>query len=221
MTDVDGCETDPAAADRVNALGTRYVAQGARWSGARLVHISTDYVFDGKSGRPYTETDGTGPVNHYGRSKLAGEDAVRETGGRWLIVRTSWVFGLGRSNFVTHVLDWAGKRTELTLVENKTGSPTYTRDLAAAIRHLMEAGAEGVYHASGGGACNWMEYGREILRLAGLDRKITPVTFESLGKPALRPDYTVLSTDKLKAAGFVMRDWREAVKEFCIKDLKG
>lgn len=214
MTDVDACELKQDQAFLVNEQGTRHVAQAAKRAGALMVYVSTDYVFDGAKESPYLETDPTNPINVYGQSKLAGERATREAADRWLIVRTSWVYGEGRKNFVTHMLEWAKTQPVLRLVKDKVGSPTYAVDLARAIRHLLEAKATGVYHAAGEGACTWVEYGREILRIAGIEKEITPITFDELKRPALRPAYSVLEDAQLNKTGFAMRSWKLALREF-------
>lgn len=215
LTDVDQCERDPAAAFRVNGDGTLRVVREAARIGARLVYISTDYVFDGTKRSPYWEEDATAPLNVYGRSKLAGEQRVIEAA-TGLIVRTSWVYGEGRANFVTNVLEWARSQSELRLVNDKAGSPTSANDLARAVGHLIAVGAAGVYHVSGRGGCTWVEYGREILRLSGLERSIIPISFAELGRPADRPAYTVLSTEKLARTGFTMPHWRDSLREFLL-----
>lgn len=181
MTDVDECERKPEQAFLVNEQGTRYVAQGAEKSGAVMVFTSSDYVYDGTKSEPYVETDMPCPVNVYGQSKLAGEQVTRELVGRWLIVRTSWVYGFHRKNFVTSVLEWAKSQPVLRLVSDKIGSPSYALDIVRATRSLLERRAwNHLYHVSGEGSCTWEEYGREILRVAGLKKKITAITFEDL-----------------------------------------
>ncbi|MBI3442013.1 MAG: dTDP-4-dehydrorhamnose reductase [Proteobacteria bacterium] len=214
MTDVDACELKPDQAFLVNEQGTRHVAQAARRAGALMVYISTDYVFDGNKESPYLETDPVKPINVYGQSKLAGERATREAADRWLIVRTSWVYGKGRKNFVTNVLEWAKTQPVLRLVKDKVGSPTYAKDLALAIKHLAQISATGIYHVSGEGACTWVEYGQEILKIAGIEKEIVPIPFEELKRPAKRPSYSVLSNRKLGTSGFVMRSWEAAVQDF-------
>ena len=214
MTDVDACELKPDQASRVNEQGTRNVAAGAQAAGALLVYVSTDYVFDGAKQTPYRETDATNPINVYGQSKLGGERVAEELD-RWLIVRTSWVYGEGRKNFVTNVLEWARSQPTLRLVKDKVGSPTYARDLAEAIRHLIRTNSvRKVVHASGEGACTWVEYGREILKIAGLEKEIVPIAFDELGRPAHRPAYSALSTEALVKEGYSMRPWEAALEDF-------
>ena len=214
MTDVDGCEMQPDMAFRVNEQGTRHVAEAARRTGALLVYVSTDYVYDGTKGTAYIETDPTNPINVYGHSKLAGERAAQDVE-RWLVVRTSWVYGEGRSNFVTNVLEWSQTQPALRLVWDKQGSPTYVADLAQAIRYLVDLGVtHEIFHASGEGVCNWVEYGQEILKISGLQKEIQPITFDDLQRPAARPTHTGLRSAALEKHGVSMRPWQEALREF-------
>lgn len=214
MTDVDACELKPDQAFLVNEQGTRHAAQAAKRAGALMVYVSTDYVFDGNKESPYLETDSTNPINVYGQSKLAGECATQETADRWLIVRTSWVYGEGRKNFVTHVLEWAKTQPVIRLVKDKVGSPTYAKDLASAIKHLAQIRATGIYHVSGEGRCTWVEYGQEILKMVGIEKEIVPIPFEELKRPAKRPSYSVLKNAQLNKTGFTMRSWQPALREF-------
>ena len=221
MTDVDVCELQPALAFEVNEQGTRHVAEAARRTGAILVYVSTDYVFDGTKGAPYVETDSPNPINVYGQSKLAGEQAAQEAE-RWCIVRTSWLYGEGRRNFVTNVLEWASTQPILRLVHDKVGSPTYTNDLAQAIRHVLEAGTScRVFHAAGGGVCNWVEYGQEILQLARRQKEIQPIAFDALQRPARRPANSALWNVALEEQRFRMRPWQEALQDFMCGRIAG
>ncbi len=213
-TDVDGCERDPVSAFQINTLGTRHVVLGAEKVGAKLVYISTDYVFNGEKRAPYVESDDTCPINVYGRSKLGGEDLVRACSVTWTILRTAWVYGKGRKNFITNVLEWAKDLPVLKLVEDKRGSPTYAKDLAFAVRHIIRVEASGTYHAACQGACNWFEYGRHILGVLKIQKEVIPIAFDDLNRPAKRPSYSALSSDKLKQSGFDMRDWRVALEDF-------
>lgn len=219
MRDVDACELKPDQAFLVNEQGTSHVAEGARRAGVVMVFVSTDYVYDGSKETPYTETDPTNPINLYGQSKLAGEQATREGTDRWLIVRTSWLYGHGRKNFVANILKWAKTQPVLRLVKDKVGSPTYAQDLAQAIRHLIEKQAQGIYHACGEGACTWVEYGQEILKIAGIEKEIVPIAFEELRHPAKRPSYSVLNNAKLNKIGFPMRPWSIALREFLEREV--
>lgn len=214
LTDVDACELKRDQAFLVNEQGTRHVIQGARHAGAMMIYLSTDYVFDGTKGKPYLETDPTNPINIYGESKLAGERVTQEETERWLIVRTSWVYGEGRKNFVTNVLEWAKTHPVLRLVKDKVGSPTNSLDLARGIKHLMHMRVTGIYHAAGEGACTWLEYGSEILKLSKVQKEVIPIGFDELNRPAKRPAYSVLSNSKLKKTGFEMREWRAGLENF-------
>src|SRR5688572_16548000 len=178
MTDVDGCETDPERALRVNRDGTRHVAALARERAAALVYVSTDYVFDGAKRSPYLEEDPTGPLNVYGRSKLEGERAAAASGARSLVVRTSWLFGPGGKNFVDTIASKLERGESLRVVDDQKGSPTYTRDLAHAIELLLRRGATGVVHATNAGTTTWHGLAREIARVLGSDAPIAPVSTE-------------------------------------------
>lgn len=215
-TDVDGCEARAEEAFRVNALGAQNVALGCREVGAFMVHVSTDYVFDGTSRRPYREHDRPNPLSVYGASKLAGEEMAREVlPGRVAVVRTSWVYGVKGRNFVRTILRLAGEREELEVVNDQVGSPTFARDLARALRAVAAARRPGLFHYAGSGSCSWFEFAREVFRLAGLDpSRVRPTTTEALGRPAPRPAYSVLDTTLWRLAGFPPpRSWREALAE--------
>jgi dTDP-4-dehydrorhamnose reductase len=193
-TDVDGCERDPAMAMAVNGEGTRRVAEGCRLAGAGLVYISTDFVFDGQKGSPYLETDVPVPVSAYGRSKLAGERAVQETAPRWSVVRTAWLYGVHGKNFVKTIMGKAAAGGQLRVVDDQVGSPTYARDLAAAIAELLTRGLTGVFHLTNGGSCSWFEFTREILRQGGFAAAgVLPISSRELARPARRPAYSVLA----------------------------
>ena len=162
-TDVDGCEKNPAMAAAVNADGTRRIAEGCRRAGAGLVYISTDFVFDGGQAIPYVETDAPRPLSAYGRSKLAGEQAVREVAPRWAIARTAWLYGVHGRNFVKTIVTKAAAGESLRVVDDQVGSPTYAGDLARALAQLMAEGLTGVFHLTNAGSCSWFEFTREIL----------------------------------------------------------
>ncbi|MGH7800728.1 MAG: dTDP-4-dehydrorhamnose reductase [Thermodesulfobacteriota bacterium] len=213
-TDVDECERYPESAFQVNTLGTRHVILGAEKVGAKLIYISTDYVFNGEKNVPYVESDEICPINVYGRSKLMGEYLVQESSIPWIIVRTAWLYGEGRKNFITSVVEWARYLPVLKLVIDKTGSPTYAKDLALAIRHLIRAEACGTYNAASQGACTWFEYGQYILKILKTEKEVVPIAFDDLNRPAKRPAYSALSSDALKQSGFEMRDWRAALEDF-------
>jgi dTDP-4-dehydrorhamnose reductase len=219
---VDDCETNPDLAFRVNALGARNVAVVAEGLGARLVQISTDYVFGGGEVRstPYTEFDTPVPLSTYGRSKLAGEDFVRHLCRRHFIVRTSGLFGVAGSsgkggNFIETILRLAKERDRLTVVNDQVFSPTYTPDLAHKIAGLLETELYGVYHVTNAGACSWFDLAREALRLTGSKTPILPVTSKEYPQKARRPPYSVLGHYELKLLGMDdVRGWEEGLGEY-------
>jgi dTDP-4-dehydrorhamnose reductase len=215
-TNVDGCEKEPDKAYRVNSDGARDVAR-ACWSvGARMLFVSTDYVYDGNKGSPYVETDQPGPLNVYGKSKLKGEQEVLRVLPDALIVRTSWLYGHNGPNFVEAILSQVGKKDELRVVDDQAGNPTYTRDLADGIARLVEAGASGVVHVSNEGMCSWYDYARRILELAGVTGiNVSPVTTAELGRPAVRPACSALSNDRYyNITGHRLRAWGEALGDY-------
>jgi dTDP-4-dehydrorhamnose reductase len=215
FTRVDACEADPSAWT-VNAGGVRNLSTESRRHGARLVQISTDFVFDGSKGEPYTEADEVGPLSAYGRGKRAGEEAALEEPTA-LVIRSSWLFGRGGWNFVEAILKQVeqGKR-ELTVVDDQKGKPTATTDLAEAVVALVSLGATGIVHFANGGAVTWNEFAREILALAGRDDVgVLPTTSSALGRPAQRPAYSVLDTAKYESlTGRTIRHFREPLIEY-------
>ncbi len=186
-TDVDGAEADPAGAEAVNVLGTRNVAA----LGVPVVYYSTDYVFDGRKGAPYVESDEPDPLSVYGRTKLAGEREIRAG---W-IVRSSGLFGWTGKNFVRTMLELGRERDEVRVVDDQAGCPTYVGHLAEATRELLDR-PQGIWHLAAEGECTWAEFAREIFDQAGIDCEVVPITTEELGRPAPRPAYSVLRTDK-------------------------
>jgi dTDP-4-dehydrorhamnose reductase len=217
-TKVDDCEQNETLAMRVNAVAAGVVADAARRIGARIVHLSTDYVFSGDKSTPYTENDPPGPndaLSAYGRSKLEGEQRVMTAGGDWLIVRTSWLFGAGRPNFVATILDLARSRPEIRVVNDQHGRPTYAPDLAAAILDLLDRGAGGLVHVANRDACTWHEFACEIVRQAGLNTPIHPCTTADFPRPARRPANSVLDTGLFeRITGRPLRPWRDALTAF-------
>lgn len=216
ITDVDGCEGNPGAAFAVNARGAGNVARACAAAGARLVHLSTDYVFDGLKGAPYTEDDPPNPKSAYGASKRAGEEEVRLAHDDHLIVRTSWLFGAHGKNFVDTILGAARGLAAIEVVEDQRGCPTYARDLAGAIGALAAAACRGIVHVANSGVCSWCEYAREILEIAGIDGvAVREITSDRLDRPAPRPPYSALDCRRYAAiAGAPLRHWREAVREY-------
>lgn len=214
-TNVDNAEKDQLLANRVNAMGTRNVAQTATEVGARFLYYSTDYVFDGQAGRPYREWDATNPINEYGRSKLAGEFYTRSLCPRHAILRTSWLFGPGGVNFVTKILERARKLGELRVVNDQRGSPTFTRDLAETTVCLIGNEALGTYHVSNSGDCSWFEFAQAIVGQAGIPTQVQPVPSSTFPSPARRPAYSVLDNYLLKCEGIGLpADWRDALRRY-------
>ena len=215
-TDVDGCERDPDRAFATNSQGTLHVVEVCREVGAKLVYISTDYVFDGQAVAPYREDDPVNPLSVYGKSKLGGERHVQDRLDDFIIVRTQWLFGKGGRNFVTTVLDWAEDGKALTIVNDQFGSPTYVVDLSQAILRLLEKGCSGVFHVANRSSCSWYEFAREIFEAAGVsDMAIIPVEGASLGRPAPRPRHCILSCERLtRETGVTMRPWQRALRDF-------
>lgn len=213
-TDVDGSERDPEGAFAVNGKGTENVAVVAEKYGAKVLYISTDYVFDGKGTRPYEPADPIAPINVYGESKARGEQAIQAGLRDWCIVRTSWLFGASGSSFPEKILRAAETRPELTVVSDQVGSPTYTRDLAAAIRGLVHADARGFVNVTNSGTCSWFEFAQEILRQAGKNNPVKPIDTVQAARAAKRPAYSVLSPAALHALGITVRHWREALPPY-------
>ena len=214
FSDVDGCEQDPETAFQVNAQATSRVAEGAVRAGARLVYISTDYVFDGKKGEPYTEGDPVGPLNVYGCSKLMGEQEALKTCPRAIIVRTSWLYGVHGKNFVKTILSLAVTQPEVRVVEDQRGSPTYARHLAQVVAGLIRSDVTGVIHAGGEGECSRYEFAKAILQEAGLQCRVVPISTAESGRLAVRPSYSVLSTAFLHQHGLSLPPWREGLRQF-------
>jgi dTDP-4-dehydrorhamnose reductase len=214
FTDVDGSERTPEAAYAVNATGTANVAKAAEESAARVLFISTDYVFDGTSSRPYEPDDAIAPLGVYGDSKAKGEAALRAASSQWCIARTSWLFGAHGSSFPEKILQAAKTRPELKVVSDQIGSPTYTRDLAAAIRNLIKVDARGILNATNAGTCSWFEFAKEILKQAGLTNPIHPISTAESARLATRPAYSILSPASLNSRGVFMRDWRAALTDY-------
>jgi len=213
-TDVDGCEANRELAMRVNGAGVGNLARSAGEIGARLVQISTDYVFDGSKGSPCLEDDPVNPLSVYGESKLAGELNARLVPDH-LIVRTQWLYGLHGKNFVETMLRLAGERTEVAVVDDQIGSPTCTTDLSLAVRALLEKGCRGTYHVANAGFCSWNEFARAIFAEAGIEVTVNPLSTEELARPAARPLYSALDCGKLvRDTGFRPEPWREALRKY-------
>jgi len=215
-TDVDGCELNRGKAFAVNAEGTRHVALAASKCHAKMVYLSTDYVFDGEKKEPYLENDPPHPLNVYGDSKLKGEQYVQEWVKDSLIIRTQWLYGPFGKNFVDSILRQAREKDALSIVNDQIGSPTYTADLAKAISALIQFDARGIFHVANSDLCTWYTFGRAILKLSGVNRvRVVPISSKELARPAARPSYSVLNCKKLeKETGLTMRPWSEALKDY-------
>jgi len=215
-TDVDGCELHKEKAFAINGEGTRHVALGAVRGGAKVLYLSTDYIFDGKKGKPYVENDPPNPLNVYGHSKLRGEQYVQEIVKDALIVRTQWLYGRHGNNFVDVILRQAREKEVLSVVNDQIGLPTYTVDLSKAISLLIGRDARGIFHVANGDPCTWYDYAQRILKLSGIKGvTIIPISSRELGRPATRPSYSVLDTQKFKQeTGMILRPWSEALKDY-------
>jgi dTDP-4-dehydrorhamnose reductase len=211
-TDVDGAEENEAAALAVNGAGSGNVAAAAAEAGAALVLPSTDYVFDGRKGAPYEEDDATGPLGAYGRTKLSGErEALARHPAGARVARTAWLYGAGGRNFVDTMRRLGAEREELQVVDDQTGSPTWTRDLAPALEALVGL-PPGVYHTAGGGAVTWAGLARAVFDETGCGCRVVPVTTEAIGRPAPRPRFSALASTRPGAPR--LRDWREALVDY-------
>lgn len=214
MTDVDGCERDPEKAHRINADGTRLVAEACRKAGALLVYFSTDFVFDGKQEKPYTEEDAPNPVSIYGATKLEGEKHALSCPDH-LVIRTAWLFGAGRENFITKIIARAKSGNKITVVDDQNGSPTYTADLAGGAMALVEKGARGMFHLTNQGACSRFEFAQFIVETAGLHQEVFPAKTVPAAGIAKRPAHGVLSLEKYNSlTGLPLRPWQKAVSDF-------
>jgi dTDP-4-dehydrorhamnose reductase len=215
-TDVDGCEKKMRKAFAVNGEGARNLAKGCRDNGAKLVYISTDYIFDGEKKTPYRESDTPNPLNIYGESKLMGERYVEDLLDNYLIVRTQWLYGRHGRNFVETILALARERDKIEVVHDQKGAPTYTADLSKAIAVLVRKDLRGTFHVSNKGSCSWYDFALEIVRLAGVGGvEIVPVSSTDLNRPAKRPLYSVFNCQRLQQeAGIEMRPWQETLKDY-------
>ena len=217
-TAVDLCETDVDNAYKINAIGPRNLSIAAREVGAKMMHVSTDYVFGGDGDRPYIEFDETNPQGMYGKTKLAGENFVKEFADKYFIVRTAWLYGDGK-NFVKTMLKLSENNDVVNVVCDQVGSPTSTAVLADIIDNLLWTDNYGTYHGTCEGVCSWAEFTDEIFRLAGKSTKVNHITTEEYQKmfpnSAKRPAYSVLDNYMLKiTTGFVAKDWKEAIKAY-------
>jgi dTDP-4-dehydrorhamnose reductase len=211
-TDVDGAEKAEEAAMAANAAGAGHVAGAAAAVGASVVYISSDYVFDGSKGAPYVETDQPAPLSVYGRTKLAGEEATASANNRHFIVRSSWLFGTAGRNFVETMLQLATDHGEVLVVRDQVGSPTYTWHLAHGVVRLIEGVEFGIHHMAAAGSCSWYEFAREIFDQAKIECKVLSATTEMLGRPAPRPAYSVLASQREHTIG--LPSWQDGLSGY-------
>jgi dTDP-4-dehydrorhamnose reductase len=211
-TDVDGAEQAEEEATRINGEGAGNVAAAAATVGAAVVYLSSDYVFDGSKGAPYVETDQTAPLSAYGRSKLAGEEATRAANKRHFIVRSAWLFGIGGRNFVETMLRLAADHGEVLVVRDQVGSPTYTWHLAYGVIRLIEGVEFGIHHMAAAGSCSWYEFAREIFDQAKVECKVMSATTEMLGRPAPRPPYSALASQREHA--IELPSWQDGLAAY-------
>jgi dTDP-4-dehydrorhamnose reductase len=212
FTDVDGAEEHYDDALAINGAGAGHVAAATADSGAAVVHVSTDYVFDGTKTAPYVESDRPAPASAYGRSKLAGEEAVAQANARHAIVRSSWLFGVGGANFVATMLRVGAERDEVSVVTDQVGCPTFTGHLGPTLVSLAERETTGLMHLAGSGWCSWHDFAVEIFREAGVDCEVRPASSDQLGRPAPRPAYSVLLSERSDAPR--LPSWRDGLAEY-------
>jgi dTDP-4-dehydrorhamnose reductase len=213
-TDVDGCESHSGLAFAVNRDGPVHVAEAAKRIGARLLFLSSDYVFDGKNTSPYETGDARNPQSVYGRSKAEAEVRLLEVLPECCIARTSWLFGTGGKCFPDTILKLAASRPALDVVDDQRGCPTYSVDLSRAIIGLCRNQASGIVHVTNAGNCSWFEFAREIVKDAGLVTEVRPVSSERMARPAPRPAYSVLSPRSLQRYGIAMPTWQDALQRY-------
>jgi dTDP-4-dehydrorhamnose reductase len=214
-TDVDGCEENVDLAFSVNGKGAGNVAKVSAELGARLIHISTDYVFDGTRESLYLPTDETNPQSVYGKSKLAGEEAIKESCEGYLILRTSWLFGPWGKNFVRTMLDLSNTGNEIRVVDDQKGCPTYTLDLANALVKLAHSDLRGIHHLTNAGNCTWYEFAKTIFQKVGKEVQLVPVTTEDFLRPAPRPRNSMLdSSTTIEFLGYNLPKWQDALENY-------
>jgi dTDP-4-dehydrorhamnose reductase len=213
-THVDQAEQEPERAHAVNAEGTKRVANAAKAVKARLIYLSTDYVFDGTKTTPYREQDEPHPVNHYGLSKYKGEQAVLTLCPGSLVVRTAWLFGHDGNNFVKTIMRLAAERPVLEIVADQRGCPTYAEDLASALQRLATSDLQGICHVTNSGDCSWYEFAETIVRQTGAKPAVRPITTAQAGRPAKRPPYSVLAQDRFATHFVALPHWQDALSRF-------
>ena len=215
FSNVDACEAQVSEAFAVNTTGAKNVASAGKQTRAKVIHISTDYVFDGTKDKPYTETDKPSPISIYGKSKLEGELAVQEINGNYAIIRTAWLFGPYRENFVTTMLNLGRKNHTVSVVTDQCGSPTYTADLSYAIQNIIKLDFQGLYHVTNSGTCSRFEWAKKIFELTGNQVSVIPLKTADFKRAAKVPQNSSLNCTKYtKATGQRMRPWQEALEDY-------
>lgn len=215
-TNVDGCETAKDDCFAVNAEAVKNIAEACRGKNIRIIHFSTDYVFDGTAKQPYKEEDGCNPINTYGASKLAGERYLQALAQNYIIIRTAWLYGVNGKNFVRTILEKAKTTSRLTVVDDQIGSPTHTKDLAAAVELLIEKNAQGIFHVTNRGSCSWYQFAVKILQEAGIENvEVSPIKSDQLSRPAKRPAYSIMSMQKfISTTGKATQPWQLGLKDY-------
>lgn len=214
-TQVDACEAEHDKAFAVNAHGVKHIARACRKADSLLVHFSTDYVFDGNTQQPYRETDTPHPLSVYGQSKLAGEQYIRDIAPRFIIIRSLWLYGKGGNNFIATIVRLARERTELRVVNDQIGSPTWTKHLSLAVKALLDRTALGIYHVSNQGSCSWYECAVKIVECLRAGIPVVPITSKEINLAAPRPHYSVLDCSKFEhATGIQLPSWDAALYEY-------
>lgn len=220
-TNVDGCESNQDLAFKVNSLGPRNLSIACEQVNAKFIHISTDYVFEGNGSIPYREYDITNPVSVYGKTKLLGENYVREFCSKYFIVRTAWLYGYNGNNFVKTIIKVAKEKGRLEVVDDQRGNPTNAEDLAFHILKLALTDEYGVYHCTGIGECTWYDFAKAIVEYAKIDCTVSPITSDKINRVAKRPAFSSLDNMMLRCTiGNKMRVWEEALKVFISRFLK-
>ncbi|MDL2246071.1 dTDP-4-dehydrorhamnose reductase [Methanobrevibacter sp. OttesenSCG-928-K11] len=214
FTDVDGCESNKDLAFKINAIGPENLAIACKEIDSPLLHISTDYIFNGQNDKPWVETDKTGPISVYGETKLQGELAIEKNLDKFFIIRTAWLYGLNGPSFPKTMLELAKNNNEISVVDDQVGSPTYTKDLALAISQLIKTDLYGIYHITNSDYCSWYDYAKLIFKLKNIDVDVKPVTTEEFPRPAPRPKFSVLANTNWEKNFKPLRSYKDAIAEF-------
>lgn len=214
-TNVDGCESNKELAYKINALGAKNIAIASKVVNSSMVLLSTDYIFDGSKSNPYIETDIPNPINTYGKTKLVAEELIKEEINNYYIVRTSWLYGESGSNFLKTILKLGKQNSEIKIINDQIGTPTYVKSLSRQILTIIKTESFGIYHSSCNGYCSWYEFACEIVKQAGLQTNIIPIGTEDYPLPATRPRYSVLDNYMLRLKNIdIMPNWKDSLINF-------